>query len=133
MNSVTSVTSAESHGIEEKDRRRLLKAYWIELARVEALRIKIMNDKREAKRRAVFFVDQGYWPPPFVLPSWPEYPPQCVGMTCGGKGRRSGLPCQSKEIYSNGRCKWHGGASTGPKTAMGKARSQSNLLRGPKL
>jgi hypothetical protein len=133
VTSATSVTSREVMEIIEKDLRRSLKAYWVELARVEALRLKIMSDKREAKRSAVFFIDQGYWPPPFVLPSWPEYPPQCVGMTCGGKGRRSGLPCQSKEIYSNGRCKWHGGASTGPKTAKGKARSQSNLRRGPKL
>ncbi|WP_353067634.1 HGGxSTG domain-containing protein [Tunturiibacter psychrotolerans] len=54
-------------------------------------------------------------------------------MVCGGRGRQSGHPCQSQEIYPNGRCKWHGGASTGPKTAEGRARSLSNLTRGLKL
>jgi hypothetical protein len=133
MGSVTSVTSTENHGITEKDCRRLLKAYWVELARVEALRLKIMNDKNEVERRVAFFIHHGSWPPPLVLPSWPEFPPECRDMVCGGKGRRSGRPCQCKEIYPNGRCKWHGGASTGPKTAEGRARSQHNLRRGSKL
>jgi hypothetical protein len=136
MDSVTSETSETStgnYGITEKDRRRMLKAYWVELARVESLRLKIMSDEGEAERSAAFFVDHGYWPPPVVLPSWPEFPLECRDMVCGGKGRRSGRPCQCKEIYPNGCCKWHGGASTGPKTAEGKARSQSNLRRGSKL
>lgn len=119
--------------ITDKDRRRLLKAYYVEFARVEFLRHQILLDKRAAKRRAEFFVDHGFWPPRQILPSWPEFPPECVGMICGGKGRRSGRLCQCREIYQNGRCKWHGGASTGPRTAEGKARSQGNLLRGPKL
>jgi hypothetical protein len=131
--SVTSATTVTSGKIAERERRRLLKAYWVELARVEALRLKIMNDKREAERRAAFFVHHGYLPPPLVLPSWPKFPLECRDMVCGGKGRRSGRPCQCKEIFANGRCKWHGGASTGPKTAEGKARSQSNLRRGSKL
>jgi hypothetical protein len=111
----------------------MLKAYWVELTRVEAQRIKIMNDKSEAEHRAAFFVRHGSWPPQVELPSWPKFPLECRNMICGGKGRRSGRPCQCQEIYANGRCKWHGGASTGPKTAEGKARSQSNLRRGSKL
>jgi hypothetical protein len=133
MGSIISETDTKAVEITEKDRRRLLKAYWLELAHVEARRLKIMNDKAEAKRRAAFFVDHGHWPPSVVLPSWPEFPLECRDMVCGGMGRRSGRPCQCKEIYANGRCKWHGGASTGPKTAEGKARSQSNLRRGSKL
>jgi len=136
MNSVTSATSVTSTEVIEitgKERRRLLKAYWVELARVEALWLKIMNDNSEAESRAAFFVRHGTWPPPVVLPSWPEFPLECRDMVCGGKGRRSGGPCRCKEIYANGRCKWHGGASTGPKTEEGKARSQSNLRRGSKL
>lgn len=119
--------------VDAKERRRLFKAYCVEFARVEAIRCKILTDKRDAKRRAEFFVDQGLLPARPVLPSLPALPPECVGMVCGGKGRRSGRPCQCREIYPNGRCKWHGGASTGPKTAEGKARSQSNLRRGSKL
>jgi hypothetical protein len=122
-----------NYGITEKERRRLLKAYWVEFARVDVLRLKIMSDEGEAERRAAFFVHYGSWPPPLVMPPWPEFPRECRDMVCGGKGRRSGGPCRCKEIYPNGRCKWHGGASTGPKTAEGKARSQSNLRRGSKL
>jgi hypothetical protein len=133
MDSVTSETNTGNYGITEKDRRRMLKAYWVELACVEAQRLKIMNDKSETERQAVFFARHGSWPSPLELPSWPEFPLECRDMVCGGKGRRSGRPCQCKEIYANGRCKWHGGASTGPKTAEGRARSQSNLRRGSKL
>jgi len=119
--------------ITDKDRRRLLKAYWLELARVKALRFKMMIDEREGKRRAEFFVDHGVYPPRPRLPPWPEFPPECIDMTCGGRGRRKGTPCQCKEIEHNGRCKWHGGRSTGPKTAKGKIRSLANLKRGSKL
>ena len=39
---------------------------------------------------------------------------------CGAKTRK-GTPCQGFAM-KNGRCKLHGGKSTGPKTAEGKAR-----------
>lgn len=41
---------------------------------------------------------------------------------------RSGRPCRTLALPS-GRCKWHGGMSTGPKTAEGKARSAANLIK----
>jgi primase-polymerase (primpol)-like protein len=111
------------------------------LHRVDALRRRLIvasttedeDSECEVGRRVLFFIDHGVWLPPLVLPPYPEFPPGCVGMTCGGKGRRSGQPCQSKDIYANGRCKWHGGLSTGPKTPEGKARSLRNLIRGSKL
>jgi hypothetical protein len=114
-----------------KDRRRSLKAYWAENSRVEALRRRI--GIADAKRRAEFFMDHGFWPSPLELPSLPAFPPECIGMVCGARGRRKGTPCQCKQIERNGRCKWHGGRSTGPKTAEGKSRSRANLIRGPKL
>jgi hypothetical protein len=43
------------------------------------------------------------------------------GIICGAKNRR-GLPCQCKLLLKGGRCKFHGGMSTGPKTAEGKRR-----------
>lgn len=114
--------------ISHREKRRRLKAFWIEYHRVEALRRKILTDEAEAERRAEFFVDHGFLPPPPALPSFPEFPPECRDMVCGGKGRRrSGQPCQSKEIHANGRCKWHGGLSTGPKTVAGRAKSAANL------
>jgi hypothetical protein len=43
---------------------------------------------------------------------------------CGAKARtRGGAPCKAPAM-ANGRCRMHGGASTGPKTEEGKARSR---------
>ena len=40
---------------------------------------------------------------------------------CGAYARRTGLPCRQAAM-PNGRCRMHGGASTGPKTPEGIAR-----------
>jgi hypothetical protein len=40
---------------------------------------------------------------------------------CGAHARTTGKPCQAPAM-PNGRCKLHGGMSTGPKTAAGRAR-----------
>lgn len=52
--------------------------------------------------------------------------PLC-GEKCGAKTRK-GTPCQCKAL-ANGRCKYHGGKSTGPKTEEGKTRAARNLRR----
>lgn len=41
---------------------------------------------------------------------------------CGARCKRSGNPCQQPAM-KNGRCRLHGGKSTGPKTDAGKARA----------
>ena len=48
-------------------------------------------------------------------PNWP-------GRRCLAKTRQ-GTPCQNPAIEGPGRCKLHGGKSTGPRTEEGKARS----------
>lgn len=53
------------------------------------------------------------------------FPDELRDMRCGAK-TRSGTPCRMKALYSNGRCKLHGGLSTGPKTEAGKARAAQN-------
>ena len=55
----------------------------------------------------------------------PTFPEEILGMTCGAK-TRAGTPCKLKSIFENGRCKFHGGLSTGPTTAEGKQRSALN-------
>ena len=40
-------------------------------------------------------------------------------MTCGAYARSTGSPCNAKAL-SNGRCKNHGGLSSGPKTLKGR-------------
>ena len=49
-----------------------------------------------------------------VGPDWPS-------IRCGAKTRR-GTACQKPPMKGKQRCKFHGGSSTGPKTAEGKAR-----------
>jgi hypothetical protein len=41
---------------------------------------------------------------------------------CGAKTRTGGTPCKNWGMR-NGRCRMHGGASTGPRTPQGKIRA----------
>ncbi|HOY23375.1 MAG TPA: HGGxSTG domain-containing protein [Cellvibrio sp.] len=62
---------------------------------------------------------------------FPIFPEACRGMFCGAKTRK-GTRCKNDGVgHYNGRCKFHGGASTGPKTSEGKARSSQNLIAKP--
>ena len=49
------------------------------------------------------------------------YGPKWQGQRCEAKTRR-GTPCQRPARLPVGRCKLHGGASTGPRTKDGLAR-----------
>ena len=61
--------------------------------------------------------------------SLPSYPVECRGLKCEAKTRR-GTPCKNDGTsWLNGRCKFHGGMSTGPKTLEGKANSAQNGFR----
>ena len=50
---------------------------------------------------------------------------------CGAK-TKVGHPCRAMKVAGRKRCKWHGGLSTGPRTAEGKARCARNLSRAGK-
>jgi len=56
----------------------------------------------------------------------PHIPTELQDLRCGAK-TRAGTPCKMKSIYINGRCKLHGGLSTGPTTKEGKRRVTMNL------
>ncbi len=45
---------------------------------------------------------------------------------CGAKTRK-GTPCRTSRLFPNGRCKNHGGLSTGPRTTEGKMKAKRNL------
>jgi hypothetical protein len=45
---------------------------------------------------------------------------------CGAFARSTGRPCRMKAL-ANGRCRLHGGLSTGPKTKEGKQKALMNL------
>src|SRR5262244_1597768 len=42
---------------------------------------------------------------------------------CGARSKRTGKPCRAAAM-PNGRCKLHGGKSTGPRTPLGLQRSR---------
>ncbi|WP_080003504.1 HGGxSTG domain-containing protein [Burkholderia pseudomallei] len=60
-------------------------------------------------------------------PHYPRpLPKRLHGLQCGAK-LRDGTRCPNTDIAkTNGRCRLHGGASTGPRTAAGKARCAAN-------
>ena len=67
---------------------------------------------------------RGYQYPP---PTFATFPDDLRGLTCGAK-TLAGTPCKQTGIYENGRCKFHGGLSTGPTSDAGKARAAMNGL-----
>ena len=46
-------------------------------------------------------------------------------MVCGAK-TRNGTPCMRRDLYPSGRCRLHGGLSTGPRTEEGKKKASLN-------
>ena len=48
-------------------------------------------------------------------------------ITCGARRHRDDQPCQAKSEPGKRRCRFHGGCSTGPKTAAGRKRALRNL------
>lgn len=50
----------------------------------------------------------------------------CSDLRCGSK-TRAGHACKKYHLYPNGRCRLHGGLSSGPRTAAGKAKVTKNL------
>lgn len=52
---------------------------------------------------------------------------------CGARRRRDGLPCEALSVPGKRRCKWHGGASTGPTTPAGRRIALANLRHGQVL
>lgn len=53
-----------------------------------------------------------------------------LARTCGAYARSTGMPCQCKRVFRGGRCKLHGGLSTGPKTLVGKKKAIEAMRRG---
>lgn len=80
----------------------------------------------EHEKRFQEWVEAGYPRRPNILP---PIPADLVAMQCGAMTKRDRTPCKRKDIYLNGRCKFHGGMSTGPKTEEGKKKSSQNARK----
>lgn len=53
-----------------------------------------------------------------------------LSTICGAYARSTGKPCECKLLYRGGRCRLHGGLSTGPKTEAGKQRALEAMREG---
>jgi len=62
---------------------------------------------------------------PNTRPKLKPLPDDLRGLECGA-ATRAGTPCKQTAIFINGRCKWHGGLSTGPKSTDGKRAAAAN-------
>lgn len=92
-----------------------------ESARLRKLWVAFCKRQAVATRAWVEWSVHRQGPQPESEP-WPE---ELRGMTCGAKTRK-GTPCKRRDLYRSGRCPMHGGLSTGPRTAEGKAKSALN-------
>lgn len=62
-----------------------------------------------------------------IIPLWRI--PKSERVRCGAKTRK-GTPCRCLPVMNRKRCIYHGGCSTGPRTAEGRARiAESNRRR----
>lgn len=113
------VRTSEGAGLvkSDPDKRRRLKAHYRQCA-----------DLRQAYDAAC-----RRWRPETGLrypsrPSLPPYPDDLRGLACGARTRR-GTECKRTDLGVSGRCKFHGGMSTGQKTEEGKAAALANLAK----
>ncbi len=65
---------------------------------------------------------------PFPRPPMPTQPEAVQGLQCGATDACR-HPCKLTGLYKSGRCKLHGGMSTGPKTD-GREQSRINGAKG---
>ncbi len=103
---------AEDWSTAMNDRKRLLKRY------------QAHHDRKMAEHRA--WAATGY--DPQHRPPLEPYPDELRGLQCCAT-TRAGPPCKRTDIYRSGRCKYHGGKSTGAKTSEGKARQLAGYRR----
>ncbi len=58
-----------------------------------------------------------------------DKPAKLARVVCGATRHRDGQPCEALSVPGKRRCRFHGGASTGPRTAEGKAKVAANLRK----
>lgn len=88
------------------------------------------QQQSEADEQRQALIEVYYSVPPRFRPQpapqryeWQPWPEHLLGIPCGAT-TRAGTPCKLTTIYRNGRCKLHGGKSTGAKTKAGRKRQR---------
>lgn len=85
-----------------------------------------MNGRQDGVRRRWISYWRGWRKAgEFGRRGYPPAPVEFADLRCGAQ-TRAGTPCKMKALYDSGRCKLHGGLSTGPKSEEGKARAREN-------
>lgn len=56
-------------------------------------------------------------------------PDSLARVVCGATRHRDGQPCEALSVPGKRRCRFHGGASTGPRTIEGKTKAAANLRK----
>ena len=94
-----------------------------------------MSDRELRRKRQAYFAEGRRLFEAWVASGYdetmrPNYPPisdELKNMRCGAK-TRAGTPCKRRDLCDSGRCRLHGGMSSGPRTEEGKVRSSKNGL-----
>lgn len=111
--------------MDNKEKVRLLRRHR-EIGRRNLKALMQWQTKRDEADREMMFAQFGLGGRKRVdvpeLPKSEPYP-DISGLTCGAR-TRAGTPCKITIIHSNGRCKFHGGRSTGAKTRAGRKRQR---------
>lgn len=100
----------------DAERRRLWISFWKANARAAAA------IEAEADAQA------GTGDPGEPRTQLPRVPDALRGLRCGARTRK-GSRCKRGDLHASGRCKLHGGMSTGATTPEGQARARLNLAR----
>lgn len=58
------------------------------------------------------------------------FPEGCRDLRCGAR-TRAGTPCKRRDLYTSGRCRLHGGLSTGPKSGPRAKRPEPPKVEEP--
>ena len=117
-----------SAGMNDDSRRRRWRAHLVEFRRIAD----DYSHRQDLHHTAFMEWAEGGFKGPRPAesepPDFPRLPDDLRGLTCGAT-TRAGTPCKRTDLYDSGRCRLHGGLSTGPRTPEGKRRAAQNGLQ----
>ncbi|MGO2133708.1 MAG: HGGxSTG domain-containing protein, partial [Halomonas sp.] len=83
-----------------------------------------MDDQNELRRR------YRKWTRATTKGGSTAFPEELSDLRCGAK-TRAGTPCKRRDLYASGRCRLHGGLSTGPKSGPRAKRPEPVEVEAP--